>query len=435
MTSFAVPKVSCYDFLVFHLARSLRHPNYRLFFIGQSLSLMGSWMTLVAINWLAYRLTSSAATLGLINFTGQIPVLLFTAFAGVWLERLDLRRALMATQFAAMLQSFALATLVFTHTATIPLLTLLVFLQGLINAFDMPARHAFMIEMIEDKTDLSNAIALNSFMVNTARLVGPAIAGILIALIGEGFCFLIDGISYIAIIISLTLMTTRNFKKDKPKKSIWHEFTECTRYAYQFSPIRLVLLYLAFFSIIAVPFNVLLPVYAATIFKQGADTYGFMMGSVGLGALMGALLMSMRKKPLGLLRIMTRAGLIFSVSLMIFAYSKFWWFSLLCLICVGIGYITLIVSVNTFLQTVVEDHMRSRIMGLFSLSFIGMVPIGSALIGVMASRFGAPHTLFVNSLLCFGAVWIFHLQLPAIRKLVRPLYMKKGILPPQLLSE
>ena len=386
-------------------------------------------MTVVAINWLAYRITSSASTLGLINFAGQVPVLLFTVFAGVWLDRVDLRRALMVTQSLALAQSFLLATLVFTHSATIPLLTLLVFLQGVINAFDMPGRHAFMIEMIEDKTDLSNAIALNSFMVNTARLVGPAIAGILIAWLGEGFCFLIDGFSYMAVILSLSLMHTGIPQKHTPKKSMWHELAESSLYAYRFLPIRLVLFYLAFFSIVAVPFNVLLPVYAAKIFNQGADSYGFMMGAVGLGALTGALLMSMRKTPLGLGRIMMLAGLGFSGSLMVFAYSTFWWFSLLCLVGVGIGYITLVVSVNTFLQTVVEDHMRSRIMGLFSLSFIGMVPIGSALIGVMASTFGAPKTLLIHSGICLVAVWVFYLQLPRIRILVRPLYMQKGILP------
>lgn len=412
------------------IARSLRHKNYRLFFIGQSLSLFGTWMTIVAINWFAYRLSPNAATLGIVNFAGQIPMLLFTALAGVWLDRIDLRRTLIFTQVLAMLQSFILAALVFTHSATIPILIVLVFLQGVINAFDMPARHSFMIEMIDDKNDLNNAIALNSFMVNGARLVGPAIAGILIALIGEGYCFVIDSVSYLAVIFSLFLMNTQQpQKRHRKKKSILQELSESTRYAYQFKPIRFVLLYLAFFSIILVPFNVLLPIYANKIFNHGADSYGFMMSSVGLGALTGAFLMSLRKKPLGLLNIMIRSGFTFSFALLIFSQSKNWWFSQLFLVFVGMGYISLIVAVNTFLQTVVEDEMRSRIMGLFSLCFVGMVPLGSIIIGAIADTIGAPKTILISSLACLIAVAVFNKLTPNIRELVRPLYIKKGILP------
>src|SRR4051812_25220268 len=311
--------------------RALRHRNYRLFFGGQSLSLIGTWMTQVASSWLVYRLTSSALLLGLVSFSGQIPALLLTPFAGVWVDRWDRRMVLKVTQVLAMLESLALAVMVFSGHENIWYILALTMFQGAVNAFDIPARQTFVVEMIEDRADLPNAIALNSSMMNGARLVGPSIAGAIIAVAGEGYCFLIDGISYIAVIASLLMMNTRQ-GEEKIHENLFSSLKAGWRYVMGYDPIRSILALIAFISLVGLPYTVLLPVFASEILHGGPNTFGLLTGATGMGALISAILLAMRKSIVGLGKRMAITSLTFGAALIAFAFSQFFWLSMLLML-------------------------------------------------------------------------------------------------------
>ena len=411
------------------LVRALRHRNYRLFFGGQGISLIGTWMTRVATGWLVYRLTGSAFLLGLVSFSSQIPILLLGPFAGVWVDRLNRHRVLVVTQALSMVQSFALAGLALAHIITVHEVILLNLFQGAINSFDMPARQAFLIEMVEDREDLGNAIALNSSLVNAARLIGPSVAGLLIAAVGEGYCFLIDGFSYIAVIASLLAMTVTPRVIEHARASVLSELREGWEYVRGFRPIWSILLLLAIISLVGMPYTTLMPIFAGKILHGGAHTLGFMMGAVGVGALTGAVKLAARRSVLGLGRLiaMTSAG--FGAGLVAFSFSHELWLSLLLLVLTGFCFMQQMASSNTILQTITEDSKRGRVMSFYSIAFQGVAPFGSLTAGAIASRIGAPHTLMIGGAICVcGAGW-FAMQLPAIRKLVRPLYQQIGIIP------
>jgi MFS family permease len=411
--------------------RSLRHRNYRLFFGGQSLSLIGTWMTQVASSWLVYRLTNSALLLGLVSFSGQLPALLLTPFAGVWVDRWDRRTVLKVTQVLAMLESFALALLVFSGHVNIWYILGLTMFQGVVNAFDIPARQTFVVEMLEDRADLPNAIALNSSMMNGARLIGPSIAGAVIAVggeRGEGYCFLIDGVSYIAVIASLMLMNT------KPGIARIHEnlFSELKagwRYVIGYDPIRSILALIAFISLVGLPYSVLLPVFAREILRGGPNTFGLLTGATGMGAFISAILLAMRKSIVGLGKRMAITSLTFGAALIAFAFSQVFWLSMLLMLLVGFSMMQVIASGNTILQTIVDEDKRGRVMSFYTLAFIGAAPIGSLVAGALANQIGAVPTVVVCGLLCIiASLWFFG-RLENIRKIVRPLYVERGILP------
>ncbi len=411
------------------LVRALRHRNYRLFFGGQGISLVGTWMTRVATGWLVYRLTGSAFLLGLVSFSSQIPILLLGPFAGVWVDRLNRHRVLVVTQALSMVQSFALAGLALAHIITVHEVILLNLFQGAINSFDMPARQAFLIEMVEDREDLGNAIALNSSLVNAARLIGPSVAGLLIAAVGEGYCFLIDGFSYMAVIASLLAMSVTPRVIEHARASVLSELRDGWEYVRGFRPIWSILLLLAVISLVGMPYTTLMPIFAGKILHGGAHTLGFMMGAVGVGALTGAVRLAARRSVLGLGRLiaMTSAG--FGAGLAAFSFSRELWLSLLLLVVTGFCFMQQMASSNTILQTITEDSKRGRVMSFYSISFQGVAPFGSLTAGAIASRIGAPHTLMIGGLICVcGAGW-FATQLPAIRKLVRPIYRQIGIIP------
>ena len=409
--------------------RALRHRNYRLFFGGQGISLIGTWMTRVATGWLVYRLTGSAFLLGLVSFAGQIPILFLGPFAGVWVDRLNRRSVLIFTQILSMMQSFALATLALLGIITVTEVILLNLFQGAVNAFDMPARQAFLVEMVEDKQDLGNAIALNSSLVNAARLIGPSIAGILIAVVGEGYCFLIDGISYLAVIASLFAMIVAVQASTRAHESVLAELREGWDYVRGFRPISSILLLLTVISLVGMPYTALMPIFAGRILHGGAHTLGFLMGAVGVGALMGAVRLAARTTVLGLGRVlpMTAAG--FGASLIAFAASRQLWLSLLLLVITGFCFMQQMASSNTILQTIAENNKRGRVMSFYSISFQGIAPFGSLIAGAAASRIGAPHTLMIGGAICIAGAALFALQLPAIRKLIRPIYAQMGIIP------
>ncbi len=382
------------------LVRALRHRNYRLFFGGQGISLIGTWMTRVATGWLVYRLTGSAFLLGLVSFSSQIPILLLGPFAGVWVDRLNRHRVLVVTQALSMVQSFALAGLALAHIITVHEVILLNLFQGAINSFDMPARQAFLIEMVEEREDLGNAIALNSSLVNAARLIGPSVAGLLIAAVGEGYCFLIDGFSYIAVIASLLAMTVIPRVIEHTRASVLSELRDGWEYVRGFRPIWSILLLLAVISLVGMPYTTLMPIFAGKVLHGGAHTLGFMMGAVGVGALTGAVRLAARRSVLGLGRLiaMTSAG--FGAGLVAFSFSHELWLSLVLLVLTGFCFMQQMASSNTILQTITEDSKRGRVMSFYSIAFQGVAPFGSLTAGAIASRIGAPHTLMIGGAVC-----------------------------------
>lgn len=409
--------------------RALQHRNFRLFFGGQSLSLIGTWMTQIATSWLVYRTTNSAILLGVVGFSGQIPALLLAPFAGVWVDRLNLHRVLKITQTLSMLESFALAALALSGTINIPEIVGLIMFQGAVNAFDMPARQSFLIEMVEDRTDLTNAIALNSAMFNSARLVGPSIAGLIIALAGEGYCFLIDGFSYLAVIGSLFLMRIGTLRELSQGRSVVEELKEGWSYVTGSVPIRTILLLLAAVSLVGAPYTVLLPIFAGNILQGGAHTLGFLTGASGVGALISAIVLAMRKTVLGLGRRIGYMTLSFGAGLILFGLSHYLWLSLVMMLVTGFSLIQQMSCSNTIMQTIVDEDKRGRVMSFYVMSFVGFMPFGSLIAGAVASAIGAPLTVMISGSLCILLGLWFATQLPEIRKAVRPIYAGLGILP------
>jgi MFS family permease len=409
--------------------RALRHRNYRLFFAGQSLSLIGTWMTQVATSWLVYRLTNSALLLGLVGFSGQIPALLLAPFGGVWVDRLNRLRLLKLTQTLSMLESFALAALAFTHTINIWNIIALTAFQGAVNALDMPGRQSFLVEMIEDRGDLANAIALNSSMVNGSRLIGPSIAGVIIAISGEKWCFLIDGFSYLAVIASLFMMHVSSRPIARKETSVFHELKTGWNYVAGFSPIRSILILLACVSLVGMPYVVLMPVFAGSVLHGGAHTLGFLTATSGLGALASAIVLAMRKSVVGLGRWIAVCASLFGAGLIGFGLSRWLWLSLPLILVTGFCMMQQMAASNTIMQTIVDEDKRGRVMSFYTMAFIGMMPFGSLMAGGLANAIGAPRTVMIGGALCMICAGWFATQLKEIRRQVRPIYVELGILP------
>jgi MFS family permease len=412
------------------MLRALRHKNYRLFFSGQSISLIGTWMTRIATSWLVYRLTGSALLLGVVGFAGQIPSFILAPFAGVLVDRWNRHRLLVVTQVLALLQSLALAVLALTGLIKIWQVIVLSVFQGIINAFDMPARQAFVVEMVDRRDDLANAIALNSSMVNAARLLGPSIGGVVIAAVGEGWCFMIDAISYLAVIASLLAMTiTPRMLKPTKDANIFQQLREGWIYVVRFAPIRNVLLLLALVSLVGMPYTVLMPVFANDVLHGGPSTLGLLMAASGVGALAGAMFLAARKSVLGLGKYIPLMAGTFGAGLIAFSFTRVLWLSLALMIVTGLGFMVQMAASNTILQTIVDEDKRGRVMSFYTMAFMGTAPFGSLLAGIVAERIGAPHTLLFGGIGCIlGALW-FAQSLPALRRDVRPIYVKIGILP------
>jgi MFS family permease len=410
--------------------RAFKSRNYRLFFGGQGISLIGTWMTTTATIWLVYQLTNSALMLGLVGFANQIPNFILTPFAGVLVDRWDRHRTLIITQILAMIQSLTLAGLALTGTINIWYIVVLSIFQGLINAFDMPARQTFVVEIVETREDLGNAIALNSSMFSGGRLIGPAIAGIVIAAAGSSVCFLIDGLSYIAVIAALLAMkiTPRMTKDIHVNENIFKKLQEGFNYAFGFAPIRSILLLIALVSFMGMPYTVLAPIFATQILHGGANTLGFLMAFSGLGSLIGGVYLSSRSSVVGLGKIIAIAPALFGIGLIIFSLSTTLWLSLLAMLLVGFSLILNVSSSNTLLQTIVDEDKRGRVMSFYTMSFIGMVTFGNLLAGSLANKIGAPITLMLGGIFCILGSIIFSRQLPNLRRLVRPIYSKMGLI-------
>jgi len=411
------------------LMRALQHRNYRLFFAGQTLSLIGTWMQQIAMSWLVYRITGSAMLLGVVGFASQIPTFLLAPFAGVLADRWNKHRVLLWAQTLAMLQAIVLTVLVLGNMVQVWHIIVLSVFIGMVNAFDIPARQSFLIEMIERREDLGNAIALNSSMMNGTRLIGPSIAGILIAAVGEGICFLLNALSYLAVIAALLAMRVKPKKEKGGSKSILHELREGISYAYHSAPIKAILMLIALVSLMGIPYTVLLPVFARDILHGEAHTYGFLMAAAGTGAFASALLLASRRTVLGLGKFIPIAAAVFGVAVAAFAFSRVLWLSLALLFVAGLGMMAQIASSNTILQTIVDDDKRGRVMSLFTMSFMGVAPFGSLLAGALADRIGVTYTLLAGGLVCTAGAAIFASKLRMLRDHIIPVYRRKGILP------
>ena len=411
------------------LTRALLLRNYRLFFGGQSVSLVGTWITRVATSWLVYRLTGSELLLGLVGFCGQIPTLLLAPLAGVLVDRWQRHRILLVTQVLSMLQSFLLGALTFAGAIRVWHVLVLQIAQGLINAFDTPARQAFVVEMVADRSDLANAIALNSSMVNGSRVIGPSIGGAIIAAVGEAWCFTIDGISYLFVIASLLAMRLPRALPRVPGADLLGELRTGFAYVVASVPIRTALILLAIVSAMGMPYTVLMPVIAAGVLHGGPSTLGLLMTATGVGALGGTLYLASRPSVVGLGRVIMLATILFGASLIAFSASRTLWLSLILLPLVGAGFMVQMAATNTVLQTIVDDRFRGRVMAFYTMAFLGTAPLGSLLAGVLADRFGAAVTIAIGGASCLCAAIWFGTKLPLLRSLVRPIYIERGILP------
>jgi MFS family permease len=394
--------------------RALRHRNFQLFFGGQLISLIGTWMQSVAQAWLVYRITGSSLLLGAVGFAGQIPVFLVAPVGGIVADRLNRQRVVIGTQLASMILALVLAALTLTHAVQVWHIFVLAALLGIVNAFDIPARQSFLVEMV-GKGDLMNAIALNSSMFNGARIIGPAIAGILVARIGEGWCFFANGISYIAVIIGLLLMRLERHVFRTPTGSPLANIIEGFRFARQTAPIRALLLLLGLVSLVSMPYTVLMPIFADKILHGGARGLGILMGATGVGAMLGALTLATRTGVRGLGRWVAFSCAGFGVTLALFSFSRNFYLSTALLVPAGFCMMLQMSSSNTLIQAMVPDQLRGRVMALYSMMFMGMAPFGALLGGALAGRIGAPLTLSMGSVACVGGALLFGINLPKIR--------------------
>ncbi len=405
--------------------RALKHRNFQLFFGGQLISLIGTWMQNVAQSWLVYRLTGSSLLLGSVSFAGQIPVFLTAPLGGIVADRYNRHRVVIGTQTASMILAFVFAALTLTHRITVTEIFVLSILRGVVNAFDIPGRQAFIVEMV-GKEDLMNAIALNSSMFNGARIVGPAIAGVVVAKIGEGWCFFGDAVSYIAVIVGLLMMEVSP-RAVRPMGSPIEHVIEGFRFVRETVPIRALLLLLGLVSLVAMPYTVLMPIFADRILHGGARGLGILMGATGVGALAGALTLATKTGVHGLGRWVTFSCAGFATFLIAFALSTHFWLSTALLVPVGFCMMLQMSSSNTLIQAMVPDHLRGRVMSVYSMMFMGMGPFGALIAGAIADRLGAPLAVIMGAVACLGGAAIFGLRLPHIRGEARRLIIAQQI--------
>ncbi len=413
--------------------RALRHRNFQLFFGGQLISLIGTWMQSIAQAWLVYRITGSAVLLGAIGFAGQIPVFLLAPAGGIVADRYSRRYVVVGTQTASMLLALALALLTLSGTVQIWHIFVLSAMLGAVNAFDIPARQAFIVEMV-GRPDLMNAIALNSSMFNASRIVGPAVAGILVATIGEGWCFFANAVSYIAVIAGLLAMRVAPREDAAQPGSPIERVIEGFRFVIANPPVHSILILLAIVSITGMPYAVLMPIFADRILHGGAQALGSLMGVTGVGALTGALVLASKRDLNGLGRWVARSALVFGIALTGFAASRHFWLSAAILVVVGFSMMIEMGSSNTLIQSMVPDRLRGRVMSVYSMMFMGMAPIGSLLAGAAAGKIGAPWTVTAGGVLCAISALVFWARLPKIRVHARRLIVAQQMAggdPPQ----
>jgi MFS family permease len=405
--------------------RALRHRNFQLFFSGQLISLIGTWMQTVAQSWLVYRLTGSSLLLGSVGFASQFPVFVVAPLGGIVADRHNRQRVVIATQIAAMILALILAALTLTGRVQVWHIFVLAALLGVVNAFDIPGRQSFLVDMV-GKEDLMNAIALNSSMFNGARIIGPAIAGVLVARIGEGWCFFVNGVSYIAVIVGLFMMRVPPQARRSTEVSPMAHMIEGFRFVLHSAPMRSILILLGLVSLVAMPYTVLMPIFDDRILHGGARGLGILMGATGVGALLGALTLAARTGVHGLGRWVAFSCAGFGISLIVFAFSTHFWLSAALLLPVGFGMMLQMSSSNTLIQAMVPDELRGRVMAVYSMMFMGMGPFGAFFAGALADRLGAPVTVAMGGVAAIGGAALFYLNLPRIRVEARQLLVAQS---------
>jgi MFS family permease len=409
--------------------RSLKYRNYRLFFGGQGISLIGTWMQRIAMPWLVYHITGSPLLLGIVGFAGQIPTFLLAPIAGVLTDRWNKYYVLIAAQIVAMLQALILTLLFYNGTIQVWHIVVLSVLMGCFNAFDVPSRQSFVIDLVEKKEDLGNAIALNSLMFNGARLIGPSLAGILLASAGEGICFLSNAVSYLFVIGSLLLMKVPARDKIRNKSHIIKDMKEGFSYTFGFAPLKHLILLLGIVSIMTMPYQVLMPVFAKEILHGGSNTFGLLMGAAGLGALAGGIYLASRESILKLGRIVPLAAALAGIGLIAFSLSRYFLISMVMMIIAGLGMMLHTAASNTILQTIVDEDKRGRMLSIYTMAIMGTSPIGSLLAGGLARVIGTPETIMAGGIACMLGAFFFYKKLPELKILVRPIYIKLGVIP------
>ncbi len=411
--------------------RAFRHRNFRLFFMGQGVSVIGTWMQQVAMSWLVYRLTGSAFVLGMVTFMANVPSFLLAPFAGVLADRYNRRAIVIATQSLAFLETTVLTVLVLTGVVEVWHILVLAGVQGVVNGFDVPARQSLLVQLVDGPADLANAIALNSSMFNGARLVGPAVAGVLVGMVGEGPVFAINAVSYLPVIAALFALDVAGGSPvaNRGAGSVLRTLREGFSYAFGFLPIRMILLLLAMLSLVGMPYLTLMPIFARDVLGGGPGMLGFLMGSAGLGALTGALHLASRTTVRGLGRLIAYSSTLFGFGLVAFSFSRVPWLSMSLLLVTGFGMMVTTASMNTVLQTLVDEDKRGRVMSLYTMAFMGMAPFGSLAAGWLAQRLGAPTTVLLGGLAVIAAAAAYARRLPALREEIRPIYERLGIIP------
>jgi len=411
--------------------RAFSSKNYRLFFAGQSISLIGTWMQQVALSWYVYRLTGSSLLLGTIAFLSQIPSIAVSPFAGVIADRINRRHLLYATQLASMVQALILAVLVISGHGSVEAFLILSFIMGVINSVDAPVRQSFVVQLVDNKKNLSNAIALNSAMFNLARMIGPSVGGFMIIFAGEGGCFLINGLSYIAVLIALYCMTMPRHQKAERvgEPGFLHDFKMGLAYAYKTVPIRYLLILLAVTSFMGISYMTLMPVYVKKILNGDAHIYGILTGCGGAGALAGALYLASRKDVRGLLRITAVTSIMMSIILSAFTFIQSLLVAAIAISCIGFCMILMMGACNTIIQTVVNEEMRGRVMSLYTIAFMGFTPFGSLLMGWISDYAGPQNAVMAGGICCLAASLFFVFRIKTIRAHIRPMYIRLGIIP------
>lgn len=409
--------------------RALRHRNFALFTAGQMCALVGYWMQHIAQSWLLYRLTDSATLLGVLGFAGSLPILLLAPVAGLWSDRVNLHRAMFATQVLEMVQAMTLAGLALTGVIAPWHIIVLSMSLGILVAIELPLRHAYLLELVGTKEDLANAVAVTSLMANTGRLVGPALAGIAIGWIGEGGCFLINALTFVVVVVTFLMIRVKPSERPVSRPPLWHDMREGIAYVWGFLPIRLLLLVLALVALLATPYITLMPVLVREVFHGGADQMGFLVGAGGLGAVCGTLYLASRHNVRGLVRLIVYASLIAGIALVLLAWSGSVWIAAPLIAAIGFGILVTSVSTNMILQTIVDDDKRGRVMSFYTAAFLGMTPFGSLAAGALADVIGVALTLTLGGLACVaGAIYLARKR-ALLRKHIRPIYIRLGILP------
>lgn len=408
---------------------SLHSRNYRLYFVGQSISLIGTWMQNIALSWLVYRLTGSVFLLGLVGFTSQIPTFILLPFTGVITDRFNRLRIMKVTQLFFLLHALTMALLVLFNLIEVWQIVALSVVFGIITSFDAPARQSLVIDLIDDPKDLGNAIALNSAVFNGGRLIGPAIAGVTIALVGEGICFLLNAASFVAVIMALMMIRIPVREEHIHPSNFKNSFMEGFQYTFHSMPIRTLITILAILSLIGLPFIVLLPAYAKEVLHGSSDTLGYLMSGLGAGALTGALYMASRKTVIGLGRLISVSVAVLGLTIALASASPNMYFSLIVFFFGGLSMVLSLSSINTMLQTIADENKRGRVMSFYAMALMGATPFGNLLAGTLASGVGINFALLISgTVTILSGVW-FGMKLKSLRRYVRPIYVNKGILP------